>query len=538
MNFDNNEFDYPIQRFEQMISSNEVVFFDASEFENIITYYMDTGRIGLAKRALIYGLEQHPDAINLRILQADIFIFEDKLKEAEVLLAEILEMEPRNEELYILMANVLSKKNKVEEAIQCLLKALSMTEDKEDVHHLIGMEYMNIESYNLAIEHLIKSISDEFPEDAAAIVNIVFCYEQENRIDEAKAFLNNYLDKKPYCEIAWHQLGVLYTNEGNLQEALNAFDYAIISDENFVGAIIEKAKIHEQLGQFPEAIRLYQQSLRLEDPTAFAYYKIAVCYLCMEEPHLAVKSLHKSVLEDPQMVKSWILLMDVSLLDKDLSKAYRYATKALNIDPYNRLVWISLFLIIQMMDVSMSHEYYQDILKSSNPFINFHDKFINSLSDFIMDYDSHSMLPVLKVAEICLISSPEYYKPIQLINKIFDSFDSLSDEELNEKLNELKELSFNHYFIFQSFIWQEFSKSQTIQLEEPDKMYEHIYHNYVTNSVQQNDASILLLKLFSNDLLNLEDLEVDFDGLDEFEDEFQDDFDEDEDDFEEGFSLN
>ena len=44
-------------------------FFDVDEFEEIVEYYVEYGRISKAKRALEIGLSQHPDASSLKLLK-------------------------------------------------------------------------------------------------------------------------------------------------------------------------------------------------------------------------------------------------------------------------------------------------------------------------------------------------------------------------------------------------------------------------------------------------------------------------------------
>ena len=45
-----------LSKFESMLKTNKVFFFDSEEFEDIVLHYMDTGRINLAKKALRLGL--------------------------------------------------------------------------------------------------------------------------------------------------------------------------------------------------------------------------------------------------------------------------------------------------------------------------------------------------------------------------------------------------------------------------------------------------------------------------------------------------
>ena len=49
-----------LSKFESMLKTNSIYFFDLVEFEEIIVHYLDTGKHSLAKKAVKLGLEQHP----------------------------------------------------------------------------------------------------------------------------------------------------------------------------------------------------------------------------------------------------------------------------------------------------------------------------------------------------------------------------------------------------------------------------------------------------------------------------------------------
>ena len=99
-----------VKKFESMMKTNSVYFFDSNEFENIIHHYLENGKVSLAKKAIKLGLSQHPTSLNLKLFQVEILIFENKLNEADKLLSPLFEIEPNNEELYIQKANIYSKK--------------------------------------------------------------------------------------------------------------------------------------------------------------------------------------------------------------------------------------------------------------------------------------------------------------------------------------------------------------------------------------------------------------------------------------------
>ena len=75
------------------------------------------------------------------------------------------------------------------------------------------------------------------------------------------------------------------------KKALVAFDFAIISDDTFVGAYLERGKVLEKLKRYEEAIENYTITLELDDPTAYAYVRIGECYQQLGETETSISFL-------------------------------------------------------------------------------------------------------------------------------------------------------------------------------------------------------------------------------------------------------
>ena len=76
-------------KFESMLKTNNIYFFDLVEFEEIIIHYLETGKHSLAKKAVKLGLEQHPESVDLKLLKVELFIFDNDLENASQLLKKI-----------------------------------------------------------------------------------------------------------------------------------------------------------------------------------------------------------------------------------------------------------------------------------------------------------------------------------------------------------------------------------------------------------------------------------------------------------------
>ena len=137
MSHEEEDYSLSLSKFESMLKTNKVLFFDSEEFEDIILHYLDSGKINLAKKALKLGLEQHPKSTGLKLVQVEILVFDDKLDMAERLLNELYAIEPTNEEIYIQQANIHSKRDQHDKAVELLNIALKYTDDYADVYSLI-----------------------------------------------------------------------------------------------------------------------------------------------------------------------------------------------------------------------------------------------------------------------------------------------------------------------------------------------------------------------------------------------------------------
>ncbi|MBT8187319.1 MAG: hypothetical protein KJO73_06505, partial [Croceitalea sp.] len=197
--------DRSVTKFESMLKTDDVYFFDAEDFEDIIHHYLNIGKIALGKKAIQIGLKQHPHSLELKLLKVETLVFEDQFDTAEKLLDELQTLDSSNEEIFIQRANILSKQDDHQGAVSMLMQALSVAENSFDIYSLLGMEYLFMDDFEKAKVSFTKCV--EFDDtDYASLYNVIYCYEFLEDFDGAILYLNEYLERNPYCQVAWHQL--------------------------------------------------------------------------------------------------------------------------------------------------------------------------------------------------------------------------------------------------------------------------------------------------------------------------------------------
>ncbi|AWG23162.1 hypothetical protein FFWV33_17320 [Flavobacterium faecale] len=350
------DYNLSLSKFESMLKTNKVLFFDSEEFEEIILHYLDMGKTALAKKALKLALDQHPKSTGLKLVQVEMLIFEEKLEIAEKLLNELYAIEPNNEEIYIQKANICSKRDQHEKAVEYLNLALEFTEDYADVYNLMGMEYLFMDNLEKAKDSFIKCLEEDI-EDQSALYNVVYCFEFLDQNLAAITYLAEYIEKNPYSEIAWHQKGRLHYGLKDYQEAINAFEYATLIDDEFLGAHMEKAKAYERLRKYEEAIESYNRTIELDDATSYALLRIGKCNERLGNTALALQFYNQTVHEDPLLDKGWIAITDFYVRQNNFQKALFFVNKALAIDNQNKQYWKRFATINKQMNLFEEAEF-------------------------------------------------------------------------------------------------------------------------------------------------------------------------------------
>jgi len=389
-----------LRRFEKMLKTDSVYFFDSGEFERIIHFYIDSGKTNLAKKAIALGLDQHPDTVGLRLVQAELLILEENFSDAIQILDEIEALEPNNEEVYIQKAMLLSKKEKHQDAINLLEMALDYSEeDNLDILSLIAMEYLFLEDFERALLYFRNCLEID-PQDYTTLFNVVYCYDMLDKSQEAIQFLVQYIDNEPYNETAWHQLGRQYANNNEHIEALKAYDYAILIDDQFIGAYLEKAKTLETLNRYEEAIGNYLITTELDDPTAYAFLRIGTCYEKLHNNDKAIEFYLKSGEQDPFLDKPLLALADLYFKIEAYQKTLYYINKLIVIDDENPEYW----KIYAQSNLKIA--FFEEAAKAFKKCIDLND---NALETHIALADTYYFIGDYKDAIKVLINAEIYY---------------------------------------------------------------------------------------------------------------------------------
>ncbi|WP_209388724.1 tetratricopeptide repeat protein [Chryseobacterium sp. RR2-3-20] len=333
-----------VKKFEEMMEINDEFYFDTEELEDIIVYYLELGDFNYADMAVNYGLKLHPNSLDIKIKKLEVLLEWEDFNTAKQLIDELKGSSMENTDFLVCYAKYYSNLGNPKKSIEICKKALELEEEQNFLNNFIADEYVNLGDPFNALKYYQQALKED-PLDDYSLENIMICFNDLNKSDEAIAFLNDYLDEFSYSEMAWSEYGQYYFVRKNYEEAIKAFDYMLAINSGSVGVYASKAACYEALNQYQKAISVYEEMLELEYTKAFTFYKIGLCYKALKQPIIALNYFQKSLREDPQF---YLSMMEQSYLYEEMGgmpEALHFAKEATllnddNLDYQKRLAFL------------------------------------------------------------------------------------------------------------------------------------------------------------------------------------------------------
>lgn len=416
-----------VKKFEAMIENEQELYFDSTEIEDIVIYYLELGDISYAEKAVNYGLNIHPNSINIKIKQLEVYLELEEYTLAKSLIVELESSSYDNTDYLVCCAKYYSNLGNSKRAIQYCEKALKLGEEINFLHNFIGDEYINMSDPFQALAHYQKALEDD-PTDDYALENCMLCFQEQKKSDDALVFLNNYLDKFPFSQTAWYELGQFYFNKKNYRKAIKAFDYLLAINTKAVGVYNSKAACYEAIKEYKKAIEVYEEVLEMEFTKAYTYHRIGMCYKWLGEFMKAISFFQKALVEDPQYYPSMMEQSYVYEQLKLMKEALYFAKEAVSFNESNLEYQKRLaFLYINAGDFENSVNCLRKIVdEEPNRFYNWY-----ACAEVLMIIDKYTeALELLKSAVVIHHRAELYY---QLSNCYFNLGDNESAQLELEK---------------------------------------------------------------------------------------------------------
>ena len=239
--------------------------FKAGRYESALIYYNE----GLKKIAKSRNKVRHFEKVWLKKAEAL-----SKLKRHEEALETCTEAlkHYQSHQLWNCQGVALANLRQYEAAIEAYNKALALKENDPWLWSNRGESHLKLEQYD-------KAIAD---------------FERAIQIDPKKSF------------IPWNNIGKLYYQQGNYEQAIEAYKKSIFVKDDYVPALIGLGNAKKSLGKSSLALQAYNKALQFNPKSYEAWYSKGL----IEESLLQYKEAMKAYEKAIQLKSDWKLALD------------------------------------------------------------------------------------------------------------------------------------------------------------------------------------------------------------------------------------
>ena len=294
--FEDSSYAELLNRYEDMIKTDKVVYFDVEEFEGIIDYYLDNHEYNKAFTATEIGCQQHPDSLSILIKKGQVFLEKGYPIETLKILKNMENIDVFNYDILLLKGNAHCLLGEISKAEAEFDKALSLAfEDKIEIIYTITDILTECNQYKLALKYLEDELVND-TENLDLLYETAFCYEKTGNYTKSTELLNKYLDNDPFAENIWVSLGEVYDKLEDYKKAIEAYDFALAINERYFPAIFNKANDLINLDDYKPAIIVLKDLLKFDNKNLQALCLIGEIYEKLENYDIAV-NYYKKIIE-------------------------------------------------------------------------------------------------------------------------------------------------------------------------------------------------------------------------------------------------
>ena len=341
-----------INRYEDMVARNESYFFDLDQFETMLEYYLENNKLKQAEKLLAYAKELYPESTTLMVREAQLLASSGKLSKAIPKLTSLLNFEPNNEEILLTLASIHSQLREHKKAIFYLEKALRLTDldFRDDIYLELALEFENLDRWDKAIETLQEALGVN-KENETALHELAYCFDMSNRLDESVAFFKAFIDEDPYSFTAWYNLGNVYLKMESVEEAIDAYSFCLAIEDEFTPAILNLASAYVKQESYEKAISSYFEILQFEPPQAAVNCYIGECFERLDKFEEAEMHYKRALELDDQFCDAYVGLGVVADLKENYGAGLRYFEQALRLEPDNTDIMVLMAASLKKMEL-------------------------------------------------------------------------------------------------------------------------------------------------------------------------------------------
>lgn len=369
-----------LKRYETQLQEGQVAFLELDHFLILIDHYESNNQLEQALRILQFAIQQHPFSAILYVRKAQCLTETERYQEALEILETAKTYEPSNIDIYLAQTDVYTRLEDLSAVLESIREGKAHSNPNPDemaeLYVMLANVYEAKKEYAKALKYFRKTLRQR-PDHLLALSRLWTCYEQTEQYQEAVDFLTTLIERAPYAYWAWYTLGLAYRYLDQRREAAEAFDFAIVSNEQFepaywhcIDCLLELGNMGEALdylernreafgenadlwfrygqayeyeGNYARARHYYGKALQYHSMNGRIYYAIGHCHLEEEAWRRAEQAFLEAYSVDKSNEEFCLALADTYDVLGEIEQAHEFYHRAISLGPNLVRTWLHYF---------------------------------------------------------------------------------------------------------------------------------------------------------------------------------------------------
>jgi tetratricopeptide (TPR) repeat protein len=325
-----------ISRYEEMLEQGSSCYFDVSECEDIIDYYVERYELKKAMQAINMAETLHPLSPFIQLSKASLLAFDNKPRKALNIIKN-LEQTGAIQDIDSLRLNfakayALLSVGKVKEGLAFQLDILENDAvEKVDREQAIVLITAGLLAQGKSVEALqnLRNIEKKVPLSAMLMTCMASAYVNVDDMDMAVTYYKKSIEQSPFDPVLWCNLADILDDA---DEAIKAYDYALLLDEKMPQAYLGKAELLNELEKYDEAGALLRKAVDVCPYDVSLYDMLVEHYEEKQDYDSAMQCCNKMISEDPYDPQPWLSFARVCSYLERYEEALEACDTAMRLD--------------------------------------------------------------------------------------------------------------------------------------------------------------------------------------------------------------
>ncbi len=318
-----------VSEYEAMSQKGTVGFIEETVFHSLIDYYCAETKVEDALKVLEHAIEQYPYSASFYSRKGEILVYSELFEEALISLNIAAVYAPASVTISILKVKALMGLKNISDAFEIIdtTKSIAFGKDLSQIYCCEAILHESTGKFKRMFESLRYALTID-PLNEEALESITWAVEMTGNYDESVAFHNSILDKHPYCDRAWFNLGQAYACLEDDEMAAEAYEYALITNEENEYAYRECMHTYIKLKQFRKALECYNDGegrVRLDGELLV---NIGYCHEMLNDVKTARVYYKQAIKRCPKNDRAYYQLGECHGRNNQWKKALKFYKKA------------------------------------------------------------------------------------------------------------------------------------------------------------------------------------------------------------------